>query len=140
MYCKKCNVLIMQDLQIVNNAANATYQQLTRQHSITLPLYQFDLVYRPSTDRIGGPAIRSPGRPVPVTAPGGQTGRPCRTMCQSAIRPDIRHSPYRAPLVALMCGSQRPQSRPGITQSHLKPCPPLTFWAFRPLRPESASF
>ena len=130
----------MQNLQVVNNAESASCQQLTQQHSITLPLFQFDLIYGPSPDRIGSPAIRSPWRPVLVTAPGEQTGRPCRTMCQSAIRLNIRHGPYLAPLVALMCGSQRPQSRPDITQSHLKPCPPLTFWAFRPLRPESASF
>ena len=70
----------MQNLQVVNNAESASYEQLTRQHSITLPLFQVGLIYGPSTDRIDRPAIRSPWGLVPVTDPGGQTGRPCRTM------------------------------------------------------------
>ena len=79
----------MQNLQVVNNAKSATYQQLTQQYSITLPLFQFDLIYGPSTDRIGGPAIRSPWGLVPVTAPGGQTGSTCRTLriLQDLARP-----------------------------------------------------
>ena len=79
----------MQNLQVVNNAESANCQQLTRQHSITLSLFQFDLIYGPSTDRIGGPAIRSPWCPVPVTAPGEQTGSTCRTLriLQDLARP-----------------------------------------------------
>ena len=146
-HCKFCKLLIMQKMQInilqkmqcFNYAESASCQQLTQQHSITLPLYQFDLIYGPSTDRIGCPAIRSPGRPVPVTAPGGQTGRPCRTVCQSARRPNIWHGPYRYALERVPLGGHRTQSRHGVTQSHLKPCPLLTFWASRLLRPVSAN-
>ena len=88
---------------------------------------------------IYGSLLRSPGGPVPVTAPNGQTGRRCGTVCQSAKCPNIGHGPYRYALERVPLGSQRQHSRPGVTQSHLKLCPPLTFWAFRPSRPESAN-
>ena len=86
---------------------------------------------------IYGAFLRSPGRPVRVTAPRGQTGRPCGTVCQFANCPNIEHGLYRYTPDPVQLGSHRPQLRPGVTQSHLKPCPPLTFWAFRQSRPES---
>ena len=58
-------------MQCNNYARFANFEQFTRQHSKTLPLYQFDLIYGPSPDRIDRPAIRSPWGPVPVIAPGG---------------------------------------------------------------------
>lgn len=93
----------MQNLQLVNNAANANYQQLTQQHIITMPLYQFDFIYGPSPDRIGGPAIRSPWGPVPVTAPNGQTGPTCRTLriLQDLARPLPGHRQSRYCLGAI---------------------------------------
>ena len=124
----------MQNLQVVNNAASANCQQLTQQHTITMSLYQFDLIYGPSTDRIDRPATRSPWCLVLVTAPRVQTGRPCRTLCQSAIWPSFWHSPCWAPPAALTFGSHRPQSRHGVTQSQLQRCPHLTCSACRPLR------
>ena len=78
--CKPCKLQTMQNLQVVNNAQNASYKQLTQQHSITMPLFQVDLIYGPSTDRIDRPAIQSPWHLVPVTAPRGQTGSTCRTL------------------------------------------------------------
>ena len=123
----------MQRLQIMIFAASANCQQLTQQHTITLPLFQVDLTYGPSTDRIDRPAIRSPWGPVPVTAPRGQSGRLCRTLCQSAIRPNIGHTPYRAPPAALVFGSQRQQSRPGFTQSHPEPMSTLDLLGLSPI-------
>ena len=55
----------MQDLQVVNNAESATYQQLTQQHIITMPLYQFDFVYGPSPDRSAALPYGRPGAPCP---------------------------------------------------------------------------
>ena len=79
----------MQQMQIVNNAESANCQQLTQQHSITLPLFKFDLIYGSSPDRIDRPAIRSPWGRVPGNAPNGQTGATCRTLriLQDLARP-----------------------------------------------------
>ena len=105
-----------------------------------MPLYQFDLIYGLSTDRIDRPATRSLGRPVPVTAPRSQTGRPCRTLCQSAIRPNIGHGPYRAPQGALIFGSHRPQSRRGVTQSQPEPLTTLDLLGLSPIAAGLAQF
>lgn len=105
-----------------------------------MPLYQFDLIYGSSTDRIGGPAIRSPWGCVPVTAPRSQTGRPCRTLCQSAKRPSIWHGPYRCAKYRVSLGSHRPQSRHGVTQSQPEPLTTLDLLGVSPIVSGIAQF
>ena len=45
-----------------------------------MSLYQFDLIYGLSTNRIDRPAIRSPWGRVPDNGPWAQSGRTCRTL------------------------------------------------------------
>jgi hypothetical protein len=102
-------------------AESANCQQLTQQHSITLPLFQFDLIYGPSPDRIDRPAIRSPWGPVPVTAPRVRTGATCGTLpiLQDLARP--------LPVLYMPCtigettGRRCARGLPNRTPNHVNP-------------------
>lgn len=54
-------------------------------------------------------------------------------MCQSARRPSIWHGPYQCARNGVRLGSHRPQSRHGITQSHLKPLTTLDLLGLSPI-------
>jgi len=77
---------------------------------------------------------------VPGNAPRVGTGRPCRTVCQSAIRPNIGYGPYRYALERVPLGSQRQHSRHGVTQSHLKPLSTLDLLGVSPIAAGIAQF
>jgi hypothetical protein len=122
----------MQRLQNANNAAAAQYADAV---VVGLTLY---MGFQP----IGSiaPATRSPGRPVPVTAPWVRTGRPCGTVCQFANCPNIGHGPYRYTPDLVRLGSHRPQSRHGVTPSHLKPLSTLDLLGLSPIAAGIAQF
>ena len=106
------------------------------------------------------PSVR-PRHPPQASAPGdgpavsfslymgrsyGHPADPCASLPQ-AVKPaqraarcgscKIRLNPYQCPKYRVRSGNHRAPLCPWFAQSHLKPCPLLTFWAFRPLSPES---
>jgi len=141
--CTKCKMQTMQRLQNVFIAAAAKCEQCGGQGSARVRLGQGSGSARLGSDRFGSGSLSlSMGRPDDRLADPCQTMRHrfepacCAARCRS---PEFWPDPYRCARNGVRLRSHRPHSRHGVTQSHLKPCPPLTFWACPPLRPALSS-
>jgi hypothetical protein len=132
--CSGCKMCSLSRLQNVNNAAARVRPGFGSVRS------GFGSVRVGSDLLIYGPLPRSPGRPVPDNAPGFRTGRPCGTVCQFAKCPSIEHAPHWGAPYGVPLRSQRQQSRPGFTQSHLKPLSTLDLLGLSPIAAGLAQF